>query len=67
MQSEEPLTPALSPSDGEREKIAGNARRSLNIAFYAGGNSHPLAPIGWGEGSGVRVKGLLCGLSAIAF
>jgi hypothetical protein len=52
MQSKNPLTPALSPSDGEREEIRrlrewspnGDGSRRRKKAF-------PL-PIGWGEGQG---------------
>jgi hypothetical protein len=54
MQSNIPLTPALSPSDGEREKIAASLGRSLNGDLSASDKICPLAP---SDGERVRVRG----------
>jgi hypothetical protein len=44
MQSEIPLTPTLSPSDGEREKIAASFECSGNNEFTASDAFCSLAP-----------------------
>jgi hypothetical protein len=48
-----PLTPTLSPSDGEREKIAVSFECSLYSLYcelVASGAMCSPRPIGWGEG-----------------
>jgi hypothetical protein len=54
MQSENPLTPTLSPSDGEREKIAVSFEDSLNSELAASDSMYSLAP---SDGERVRVRG----------
>jgi hypothetical protein len=56
MQSENPLTPTLSPSDGEREKIAVSFECSLNSELAASEAMCSLAP---SDGERVRVRGTL--------
>src|SRR5437879_3903318 len=54
MQHETPLTPALSPSDGEREKISHVRSRSLNGEAARDRRSDSLSP---SDGERVRVRG----------
>lgn len=52
MQSEQPLTPALSPSNGEREEFRSPLCDSLNnVRARNIGKRFPLS-IRWGEGQG---------------
>ena len=52
MQLGEPLIPAFSPSEGEKEKLAGALiRLTIRALVQARGLMFPL-PIGWGEGQG---------------
>jgi hypothetical protein len=54
MQSKNPLTPALSPSDGEREKIRGRRERSPNGDLLIGQTKDSLSP---SDGERDRVRG----------
>jgi hypothetical protein len=54
MQSEIPLTPTLSPSDGEREKMAVSFESSRSIEITASVAMCSLAP---SDGERVRVRG----------
>ena len=55
MHSTKPLTPTLSPSDGEREKNSGVAERSLNGDSSGDGRSFSLS-LSERERAGVRVR-----------
>jgi len=52
MQHEHPLTPTLSPATGERERIRGSQRDSLNGACFQNHVKGFPLPIRWGEGQG---------------
>ena len=54
MQSDIPLTPALSPSDGEREKMAARLGHSLSSELLLDDEMSSLAP---SDGERVRVRG----------
>jgi hypothetical protein len=56
MQLGPPLTPTLSPSDGEREKFCGRGVESLNRDYSSVGKKRSLAP---SDGERVRVRGRL--------
>ena len=56
MQYERPLTPALSPSDGEREKFSGVRSRSRKGEAPRDAWSDSLSP---SDGERVRVRGLV--------
>jgi hypothetical protein len=54
MQLDIPLTPALSPSDGEREKMAASVERSHDSEPAGRDDIYSLAP---SDGERVRVRG----------
>jgi hypothetical protein len=56
MQSDIPRTSALSPSDGEKEKIAASFERSFNSELPSRDEMCSLAP---SDGERVRVRGFL--------
>ena len=58
MPSREPLIPAFSPSEGEKEKVSGALfRLTIQGLAPAQGSMFP-RPIGWGEGEGEGQKQL---------
>jgi hypothetical protein len=63
MQLKSPLTPTLSPSDGEKAKLCWSAVDSQSGDIVTSGLKGSLAP---SDGERVRVRGRLDGITAIA-